>query len=555
MIGVVADPMSHDVVRETFELLKTPWEIARNGRRYDVVLSAGGRGAEAVTAKLVIVYSAATTPVDEAAEARVGRPRRGRSLSYGTARLPLYGDSVGFGSGEGVGLAMSEPPHEAAGYVHRADGRMVVRLGYDLFAEIRALLTSGQPPANAGVPTLELHLSVLREAITGAGVPLVEIPPVPEGHDLVACLTHDVDHPAIRHHRWDHTALGFLYRATVGSVLDACRGRARGRDVVTNWGAALRWPLVHLGLANDFWADLGRYRQIDGDRRSTFFVIPFKGRPGRTLTGQAPAMRAAGYGVRDIADEVRRLKSSGCEVGVHGIDAWVDGVKGRDELKEVWNIVGGGEIGVRMHWLYTAEGTAATLERSGFAYDSTSGYNETVGYRAGTTQVFKPLDATRLLELPLHVMDTALFSPRYLNLAPRAARARVRELTDQTVRLGGVLTVNWHDRSLAPERLWGDVYRDVVTDLRSRGAWLATASQAVAWFRRRRTIEFDSTDAVRATVPVDHGDELPGFRLRVHKPRAARRGALVDGGRPGEYVDRPLSRTELGEPVPTSVNR
>ena len=51
------------------------------------------------------------------------------------------------------------------------------------------------------------------------------------------------------------------------------------------------------------------------------------------------------------------------------------------------------------------------------------GYNETVGYRAGTTQAYKPLEASRLLELPLHVMDTALFYPAYLGLSP-ARRGR-----------------------------------------------------------------------------------------------------------------------------------
>ena len=56
---------------------------------------------------------------------------------------------------------------------------------------------------------------------------------------------------------------------------------------------------------------------------------------------------------------------------------------------------------------------------AGATYDSTIGYNETVGYRAGTTQVYKPLEMTRLLELPLHVMDTAMFYPAYRALAGR----------------------------------------------------------------------------------------------------------------------------------------
>ena len=68
--------------------------------------------------------------------------------------------------------------------------------------------------------------------------------------------------------------------------------------------------------------------------------------------------------------------------------------RGREELAEICRITGAADIGVRMHWLYAGEKSPAILEQAGFAYDSTSGYNETVGYRAGTTQVFKPLDAT-----------------------------------------------------------------------------------------------------------------------------------------------------------------
>ncbi len=103
--------------------------------------------------------------------------------------------------------------------------------------------------------------------------------------------------------------------------------------------------------------------------------------------------------------------AAGCEVGLHGIDAWLDSSKGREELEEIRSLTGNSEIGVRMHWLYYDQQSPVALEKAGAAYDSTIGYNETVGYRAGTTQVYKPLEANRLLELPLHVMDTALFYP------------------------------------------------------------------------------------------------------------------------------------------------
>ena len=79
-----------------------------------------------------------------------------------------------------------------------------------------------------------------------------------------------------------------------------------------------------------------------------------------------------------------------------------------------------------------------------------------------------------MLELPLHIMDTALFYPSYMNLANDQARGAVLPLIENVTRFGGVLTINWHDRSLGPERLWGDAYLALLGDLRARTPWFAT---------------------------------------------------------------------------------
>ena len=70
-------------------------------------------------------------------------------------------------------------------------------------------------------------------------------------------------------------------------------------------------------------------------------------------------------------------------------------------------VTGESSIGVRIHWLLRDENTFPALEEAGFAYDSTVGYNETIGYRSGTTQVFRPAGVRSLLELPLHDQDGA----------------------------------------------------------------------------------------------------------------------------------------------------
>jgi hypothetical protein len=182
-------------------------------------------------------------------------------------------------------------------------------------------------------------------------------------------------------------------------------------------------------------------------------------------------------------------------------------------------------MGVRMHWLYWNENSPTELEAAGFSYDSTVGFNGAVGYRAGTSQVFKPLIADRILELPLHVMDTALFYPYHMNLSQKEAWEVMIPLLEHAELRGGTLTVNWHDRSIAPERLWGDFYIELLDRLTTKRPWFSTATQAVSWFQKRRAAVFEN-----AKVTSPEGDGLPNLRLRIHRPRYSR-------NLPGSYTD------------------
>ncbi len=555
MIGVLADPAEQNVVREFFELFKTPWEFYRRDRQYDVLLCAGDGQCDG-TAKLVFFYAGRKTPFDDEQKIQTGRQRKHACvLSYQGNRIPIYGDTITFPENRGD-LLTDEDSQECAAFLDQSRDKVLVRIGYDLFSEVRTLLTVGQPSANANMPALELHIAFLRDLITGCGVPLVEIPPVPDGYQFVACLTHDVDHPSIRQHKWDYTMFGFLYRAVFSSLRKLIRGQMSVQDLLTNWAAALKLPFVHLGLAKDFWREFDdRYLELEKGLHSTFFVIPFRNYRGRNSHGPVPTRRGSRYEAQDIAVTIRKLMTAGCEVGLHGIDAWLDCSKGREELEEIRRLTGVSEIGVRMHWLYYDQQSPLALETAGAAYDSTMGYNETVGYRAGTTQVYRPLDASQLLELPLHVMDTALFYPSYLDLSPRQARILLGQMVDNAVRFGGTLTINWHDRSVAPERLWEVCYRDMVQDLKSRGAWFSTAGQAISWFRKRRSAAFETDSilpgAVRAKVAVDHGDNLPGLRLRIHK---ATERSEIGAHRSENYADMPVNE-RIDVTVPSEASR
>jgi peptidoglycan/xylan/chitin deacetylase (PgdA/CDA1 family) len=554
MIGVIGNPADRDVICEFFELFKTPWEFYRPELEYDVLLCAGDGEFDA-KAKLLLLYSGRRTHFDDQQQIQTGRlAKQSCVLSYQKNRIPIYGDSVTFLQ-NGTSLLTEEGSEESAAYLDTSGDRTLARIGYDLFGEVRKLLTVGQPHPNANLPTLDLHIEFLRDLITGCGVSLVEIPPVPEGFQFVACLTHDVDHPSVRLHKLDHTIIGFLARATFGSLVDGLLGRMSIRDAAKNWVAAVKLPFVYMGLAKDFWSDFDdRYLEIEKGLPSTFFVIPRKNYAGKRVDARAAALRPSCYAAKELADTICKLRAAGREVGLHGIDAWVDSASGREELEEIRRLTGVSEIGVRMHWLYYDEQSPTVLERAEAAYDSTIGYNETVGYRAGTTQVYKPIGVERLLELPLHAMDTALFYLSYLGLSPRKASARLRQMADNALRFGGTLTINWHDRSLAPERLWGRCYVDLIQDLRSRGAWFSTAGQAVSWFRKRRSAAFESDTAepgqVRAKVSGDQRDDLPRLRLRIHN---ARKSGQIGANRTEAYND--IAVNEGTETIVASESR
>jgi hypothetical protein len=515
MIGVIANQAEVSVVREFFEIFKTPWEFYRDGYRYEAILCCGDNSFEIPPAPLVIIYAQFERPSDDALSgSRKSAADGARMLSYHGTPLPLYRGSVTFHQSVDSPLRDLESQQPAMLETNR-NGIRLIRIGYDLFAEVDYLLKIGQPVSQAAIPTLDLHIALLRDLIRSAGVPLVEIPPVPHGYRLLTCLTHDVDHPFVHHHKLDRTMFGFLYRALISSTLDLVRRRTSASNWFRNVFAALKLPFVYLGLAEDFWSRFERYLEIENGRQSTFFIIPFSNTEGRRPDGMAPKTRAAAYGASDVTDQVRRLSAAGCEVALHGIDAWLDDARGRDELNAIRSLTGAEDIGVRMHWLYFNGQSSLMLEKAGAMYDSTVGYNETVGFRAGTSQVYKPLNATTLLELPLHVMDTALFYPAHLHLSPKEAEVRINHVIDAVVQHGGCLTVNWHDRSIAPERLWTDTYVNLVGELTDKGAWFATAGQAIAWFRMRRSVVFE-TDAhgtLRITAPT-RVESLPALTLR-----------------------------------------
>jgi hypothetical protein len=516
MIGIALDSADLPVAREFFELFKTPWEPVVAGKKYDAVISAGGEYPD-VDANRLVVYSSRVEDIDRELGVRVDRVTGPLDVMWDDTTFPVYGQVATFCAPSASRLTAGGRSLDCRG---RVGNRSVRRIGYDLFAEVRHLLTAGQPVSKASTPTLELHIALLRQALVESGVPFVEIPPRPYGYQFTCCLTHDIDFYGIRRHAFDRTLAGFVARASIGTLIDVVRGRRSMLEAARNWLSLLSLPLVLLRLAPDFWRPFEDYARFDG-RKSTFFLVPFKGRPGVSPDGTVDNARAVPYQASDVQQAAKDAAKRGSELAVHGIDAWRDTEAGRAEMTELTSLTGFASAGVRMHWLYFSADSPQCLEAAGFDYDSTWGYNENVGYRAGTSQVFRLPDSQDLMELPLSIMDSALLFRGRMGLNPAEALDRCQAIVDNAKRFGGTLVVNWHDRSLAPERLWDRVY---VRLLKAIGAddvvWFATAQEAVDWFRWRRSIRFCEDGTVTACDrKASNGRAVvPPAVVRVHRP-------------------------------------
>jgi hypothetical protein len=374
---------------------------------------------------------------------------------------------------------------------------------------VRFLLTEGQPESLALFPTLDLHVDFLRRQLKRNGIDFQEIPPKPPGFEFVCCLTHDIDFAGLRRHRFDHTLAGFLKRATFGSLTRLRRGRISWPETVENWKTAFKAPLILAGRAQDPWQPFQDYLEFESGIPATYFILPFQGGSDRTPANEKPDFRRASpYAARELQAELATCLDNDCEVALHGFDAWADPSVGRDEKEEIEKVCGSPVKGTRMHWLYFDRSTPETLEKAGFEWDSTLGFNGAVGYRSGTSQVHRLPGTRNLLELPLNVQDTAMFYPDRMDLGSAEAAEICQKLIRNARRFGGALTINWHDRSLAPERQWGGFYRELLETLKESGAWFATASQAVSWFRKRRSIDLARGSSPKSSEFRVHSSEF-----------------------------------------------
>jgi peptidoglycan/xylan/chitin deacetylase (PgdA/CDA1 family) len=290
---------------------------------------------------------------------------------------------------------------------------------------------------------------------------------------FTVALTHDVDIPW----RWSRP------RALLGAAAraKAAAGERRLRDAAAEAAGLAAAPARRLAGTDPNWsyARIAAIERAHGGR-STYFVMAGHAHPA---DGPDPA---AYDRLRPAI--VAEIAAQGDEVGLH--PSYLTSERPQQleaERARLEELTAGPVRGARFHYLrHDTHATLPELERLGFAYDSSQGYGDAIGLRAGFSFPYRPFHLAQrrpldLVELPMAVMDATLAERRYLGLTPRAGLERTLRLLEHVAAIGGTVSILWHTDRFSREyaRGWDRVYADVLEWVAARGGRLVTAAEAV----------------------------------------------------------------------------
>jgi hypothetical protein len=162
----------------------------------------------------------------------------------------------------------------------------------------------------------------------------------------------------------------------------------------------------------------------------------------------------SGYDPRqpEIRKIIEWLRERGVENGVHpGYDTFGCAEELQREVEILRSAIGEERLGGRQHYLRWCPDTWVDWENCGLMYDSTVGYHDRIGFRAGTCIPYRPwlLSQDReaeLLEIPLIVMDVTLLES--MKLGGQDVVTVVGRLIEKCRAVGGVFTFLCHNTTL-----------------------------------------------------------------------------------------------------------
>ena len=386
---------------------------------------------------------------------------------------------------ESIGCAQDDCPDDLANFIFHVLSRQeeVENAERDSLGRWQASLSKDGGQESASFPNIDEKLARLGDELARRYPDRKRKTRWPEGRPFALCLSHDVDYVSTRGH------VGKFFRR-FGRIFTG--GGSRAMSAKLTLGSVYRLATT-IGRP-DGYSNFNRWLEFEDNFgfRSTFYFCPSeitKAHVFDTDYKYSDQVVFAGTKIT-VAEMIRQIKSRGWDIGLHGsYYSATDPALLREQKKELESVLGTPVLSCRQHYLqYDIKQTPKLQSDAGFLADSTQGFTVSNGFRAQTSLPYPCWDVKAgvtlpILEIPLHVMDTALFYGSDAPANEEEAVQQVLTIMDKVERVHGCLTLNWHPHNIARPALW-NTYCRVLEEAHRRGAWGCSVEQLLHWWEQ-----------------------------------------------------------------------
>jgi peptidoglycan/xylan/chitin deacetylase (PgdA/CDA1 family) len=278
----------------------------------------------------------------------------------------------------------------------------------------------------------------------------------PENKKFAVCLTHDIDELYIRKK--------YIWKQIIKDS-----AQIKFKQLPLNFSILANKKL------NPFY-NIDNILEIENQLHvnSTFFFL--------ALTKGEQDYNYNSHEVRSLFQSIKQNKS---EIGLHaGHEAYFNYNKLSEEKKRLEDFSGIQINGLRNHFLkFRNPDSWEISSKSGFKYDTTYGYHNTIGFRNGLCYPFNPYNLKKnnyidIVEFPLTIMDCVF--DRHFHLDINNSFKTIKKIIDIVKQFNGVLTLLWHNTYFVGE--YKNLYKLIIEYCKTENAWLTSCENIYSWW-------------------------------------------------------------------------
>jgi hypothetical protein len=299
------------------------------------------------------------------------------------------------------------------------------------------------------------------------------------GKKFAVCLTHDVDEVK-KTYQWVTWPLMYLRNRQLHLLkgqLYSLKGKLHGKEPFWTFDELVK-------IENSL------------NVKSSFYFLKEKGKVKIFAPGTWKLLgRRYDFSDRRVRQIMKQLYSGGWEIGLHGsYESYNDLTMLEKEKNDLQISLGNAVKGIRQHHLnLDFPKTWEYHEKIGMEYDTSLGFKDQMGFRAGTCNPFYLYSKNKrlnLLEIPLVIMDTPLLKDRGYR---DGLSNKFEEMINTVSGFNGILTLLWHHAIFNEYEFpgWGKAYGKIIELCRDKNAWITGGGGISDWWHKRCQAGFE----------------------------------------------------------------